>query len=64
MSLDTEHTSHITCPYCGYEDRDSWEWNEGEEGDGEHECASCGETMTVSRHVHVTYSTSKKEGGG
>lgn len=57
---DTSHTDGIVCPHCGYEDIDSWEWNDGEEGDGDHDCADCGKPMIVSRHVHVTYSTSKK----
>lgn len=57
--IDHECTHDIVCPHCGHIDRDSWEWNDGAEGDGEHDCGECSVTFYVSRHVSVSYSTSK-----
>ena len=48
-------TSLLTCPYCGYADKDSWECNRGEEGDWEQECHSCGKTFHASRYVTIGY---------
>lgn len=48
------YRDNVTCPFCSYENRDSWEIS-----DGEHDCHRCGETMIVERDVSVTYSTSK-----
>lgn len=52
------HTSNITCPYCNWEDRDSWEFDEDE---GTRTCGSCDKEFNVSRDVAVTYNTSKIE---
>jgi hypothetical protein len=49
----------IVCPHCGHEDRDSSEWNGGDEGDGEEECGECERAFIVSRHISVSYSTRK-----
>lgn len=49
----------IVCPFCGWKDNDSWEWLNGEEGDGESECGECEKPFAVSRHVTVAYSTQK-----
>jgi transcription elongation factor Elf1 len=54
-----EHTKRIVCPFCGHVNWDSWEWNNGEEGDGETECGKCEDRFLVSRHVLITYSTRK-----
>ena len=51
--------SEIVCPHCGYEHSDSWEVNDGEEGDWEQECHDCEKSFRCSRHVSVTYSTEK-----
>jgi hypothetical protein len=58
----TEHTAtnNAICPYCDYEESDSWEIRLGDgygEGDGTHDCAGCGKEYRVSRLVHVTYNT-------
>ncbi len=52
--LYTSGTDLITCPWCGYEERDSFEID-----DGNFECNSCGKTYRVDHDVVVTYSTSK-----
>lgn len=61
---DALYTDDIVCPYCGHEERDSWEWQpelHGPEGDGDTECGECGREFGVSRHVSVSYSTRKKD---
>lgn len=54
--IDHEYTREIVCPYCGYEDGDSWE---EEHNDGEKECGRCSKNFFYERQVEVTYSTSK-----
>ena len=57
MSDETRYTARPVCPYCGHEETDAWEISEHAT---EHDCASCGETMFIQRHVSVTYSTGPK----
>ncbi|WP_027399830.1 hypothetical protein [Anaerovorax odorimutans] len=45
---------NITCPCCGYEDRDSWEC---EDSNDEYECGQCGATIEYERIVTVEYSS-------
>jgi hypothetical protein len=52
-----EYTDEVICPHCGYEHRDSWEFQ-----DGEHDCPDCEKSFTLSRNVSVTYDTKKLEG--
>ena len=56
MDKSTLYTTNAICPYCGDEDRDSWELTEGE-----CECGNCGELFTMMRIVTVEYSTYKKD---
>jgi hypothetical protein len=51
---DTEHTSQIVCPHCGYVSSDSWEMSEGEQ-----RCNDCDLDYEVSRYTDVTYTTVK-----
>ncbi len=53
--MEHEHTSEITCPYCGWEDEDSWALEES----GEVTCGECEKKFNVDREVEITYSTSK-----
>jgi DNA-directed RNA polymerase subunit RPC12/RpoP len=48
------YTDKITCPYCGYEDIDSWEFAEN---NGNYTCSDCGKDFFVERDVEVTYSS-------
>ena len=48
----------ITCPICGYEVGDSWEYDSDY---GELECGSCGATLEWSREVEVSYSAEVKK---
>lgn len=50
----TSCTDLITCPWCGYEEQDSFEIS-----DGDSECSECSKPYRVDHDVVVTYSTSK-----
>jgi DNA-directed RNA polymerase subunit RPC12/RpoP len=49
---DKYYTDNITCPYCGYEDCDSWEAEDDEE---QCECGNCGSIFSYQRKVTVEY---------
>lgn len=53
---DTEYTSEITCPWCGYEMTDSWERSHDSD---QTDCDNCGRKYEYERDVTVTYSTKK-----
>lgn len=46
-----------TCPYCGYEDYDSWEYEEGHQVA---ECPSCGRKFELEVVVDVKYTSSRR----
>ena len=52
---DKDYKGNLTCPYCGYEDGDSWEL---EDSDKEHECGRCGAIISFGRVVTVEYNAS------
>jgi hypothetical protein len=52
---DREYESNLICPYCGYEDSDSWELLDD---DDEHECGRCGAVISYKRVVTVEYNSS------
>jgi len=54
---DKDYTENLTCPYCGYEDRDSWELSDD---DDEHQCGRCCATISFQRQVTVEYNSSAK----
>lgn len=55
---DNWNKSEITCPICGYEFSDSWEYDLDR---GEDTCEGCGATLQWSREVEVSYSTEVKK---
>ena len=56
---DCTLTSEAICPFCGYENSDSWEMEDREEVECE-----CGGTYNVVRDIDVSYSSyPKKEPG-
>ena len=59
---DTEYTIYAICPHCGFEDRDSWEIGDGEEGDFDVDCSSCDKPFRCSRHITVRYTTKTQPG--
>ena len=56
-SVDTAGTAEIVCPWCGAEDRDSWEYRE-DSADDEY-CDECGNTFKWERHTQVTYTSER-----
>ena len=52
---DKEYEINLICPYCGHEDRDSWELSDD---DDEHKCGRCGAIMSFERVVTVEYNSS------
>lgn len=55
--IDHQYTRNLVCPYCGYEDLNSWECTHDS---GEEICGSCGEEFEYEREVSVSYTTWKK----
>lgn len=53
--VDKNFESNLICPYCGYEDKDSWELSDNDE---EHCCGRCGAVLSYERVVTVEYSSS------
>lgn len=51
--------SYIVCPWCGYQDPDSWEFNS--EYDDEYECVNCGKIFEVSQDVEIFYNSKKRK---
>ena len=51
-------TDNITCPYCGYENADSWE---ADESDDHYECPNCGSYISYEREVSISYYSSPIE---
>lgn len=50
----SEYEEFIKCPYCGYEEQDSWEY----QGDsGEIECPECYKEFFYERILTVDYRT-------
>lgn len=52
---DKDYESNLICPYCQYEDKDSWEY---EDEDEEHECGRCGAIISYEKVVAVEYNSS------
>lgn len=61
--IDHEYTREIVCPYCGYEERDSWEVSPDEKYLGLVECENCGKEFYAERMIQVTYSTERAKYG-
>ena len=49
-----DYENNIKCPYCEYEDFDSWE---ADDPSDENECGRCGLSFSYTRHVEITYSS-------
>lgn len=54
-SHETMNEDEIICPYCGYRDSNSWEYDEG---DYMLHCENCEKEFYVNAKVEILYSTS------
>jgi len=66
--IETDSTQELVCPYCGYEDTDSWEYDQNTFDGvlGDIECGECGKKFHAQRNGEITYSTwidKETEGG-
>jgi len=58
--LDTMLQDFITCPYCGYQDADSWEWADMR-GSSDYECPKCENIFILDEPVMtIQYTTVQK----
>jgi hypothetical protein len=57
--IDCSYTDELVCPYCGYEDSDSWEYFSRSGDSTNAECGECGKTFRASQNVTVDYSSKK-----
>jgi DNA-directed RNA polymerase subunit RPC12/RpoP len=55
--LDTFRTENIICPYCKYQDKDSWELEDSDD----YQCPECGEEFYVEKVIDIKYTTSKRQ---
>ena len=55
---EQSYRDYITCPWCGYEDPDSWEF--GAEYDEEYEGPSGGKPFVLEKLVEVTYTSKRR----
>ncbi|TCO69529.1 hypothetical protein [Marinisporobacter balticus] len=58
---DKDYENNLICPYCGYEDKDSWELSDDDE---KHRCGRCGAIVSYERVVTVEYNASPVEPPG
>ena len=51
-------TEYITCPWCGYEEHDSWEF--AYDSDDAHEYPECGKVFEWERQIEITYMSRRR----
>lgn len=56
QQFDTFRTDNITCPWCGYEEKDSFEFDNDA---GTVECPSCDKEFFYERITEVCYDTKR-----
>lgn len=57
------YTDEITCPYCGHEFQDSWDYNLTEDRYEVVECAECGMPFSATVNHITSYSSRAKVPG-
>ena len=57
--IDLEFNRNAICPYCSYENLDSWELHMNDGDEENTDCKKCGKEFKVSCTITVTYSTEK-----
>lgn len=56
--IDHEYTDNLICPYCGYEDQDSWELSESSDN---YTCGDCSKNFTYNSSVSRTFTSQKAD---
>ena len=56
LTIDTEFTDLITCPYCGSKENDSWEVHDT----GIQECGNCGKQFNLTAIDYDVHYTTEK----
>jgi DNA-directed RNA polymerase subunit M/transcription elongation factor TFIIS len=59
--IETDYTTFVTCPHCGYVNRDGWELFVLSEEECIAECDECGKEYRVRQDISVSYTTEKVE---
>lgn len=57
--MKTKNTENIICPYCGYEDLQSYEYGLEDDDNVIIYCLECDEEFEVYCNIEVRYSTKK-----
>lgn len=58
--FDTEYTSNVICPHCGYEDTDWFEGYDITDGSLDtHDCIDCGQPFILGVSITINFSTEK-----
>lgn len=55
---ETYREDNMVCPFCGYTDYDSWEY---EDGTNEINCPNCNAELEMEKEIEVTYTTTLKK---
>lgn len=55
--MSHSNESEIKCPYCDWEDTDSWEFGGEPEEELERICGDCEKKFLATRNIEVSYST-------
>ena len=62
VDIETKYTKEATCPYCGHECSDSWEFPLEYDGDfTTTECDECGKEFKIYLNLETTYTSEKME---
>jgi len=56
VEIDHKYTSGLVCPYCGYEQSDSWESADSSNDD---ECGECGKHFSYDSQTERYFTTRK-----
>jgi DNA-directed RNA polymerase subunit RPC12/RpoP len=56
-NIEHEFTKNVVCPYCGFENKDSWEL---EDWSDNYECPNCEEKFSFTRYVETYYSSKRR----
>ena len=56
-----EDTDNMICPYCGYEDEDSYVSVMGRDKDSRYTCEDCGKEFLATTKTVTTYTTRRLE---